>query len=475
MKKFFLLIVTIVITLSICLAGCAETITGGTGGTSGSNPSQNTGGTPSDGSHDDVPEDAYTVTLALPDGVAEMPSLTGVQAKWTNANKTSVYTADFDGSGFAYCTGLDGEYSVTLTGVISGYSYNPNAYQATGLTDKGDGRHVTIQLYALQTFSGNKLGYSSNDGSRAVLKTAGAYRIQFTSSTQSFYFDFDCPTGYIYSVETYADVTENEVNPTISVLYKSTRNVYEVIPDGSDAYGSYTKNVKFQITSAAATNGASGWIYMVSIETIDGTYPRYLDIFINQEKVYSDDEFWGGYMYNEIQLEDYDKDWWQNLCDGEEPSGTFTYITDLVKQSKDFSGFEIAERTYQQGTYYEVLYNGTWYKLFAEMSKSHLGVYTTVNGIDYYYHNLSSSDYRYYLTQSGNTYKSVLEEYVKTSQEITLPSGKVTIHIVTEQLKAFLYDYSAMKLFNDGNGWLEEAGYTTSDANQWLYACGIYL
>ncbi len=46
---------------------------------------------------------------------------------------------------------------------------------------------------------------------------------------------------------------------------------------------------------------------------------------------------------------------------------------------------------------------------------------------------------------------------------------------VTEELKIFLQKLSeSQRYFADGNGWVEEGGYTAFEDSQWLFACGYY-
>ncbi|MCD8373069.1 MAG: hypothetical protein LUD27_07210 [Clostridia bacterium] len=460
MKKFFMLIATLILTMCIFLSGCgviSQKIDSGTSSGSSSSGSSSPG---SEG----ISSDAYTVTLVLPDGVSSMPDLTGIQAKWTSS--TSVYTADFDSSGFAYCEGLDGAYDVTISGYIDGYSYNPNIY------DTSSGKDVNIQLIALQDFHGED-GSSAKDEGLAYAYEEGVYRIEFTKANQRFHFLFApniTTTGYTYSVETYADTIENEINPTLYLYLKSTREIMggnsSTITGGSDYNGSYTKNVYYEQDMSDYTSSSSNpYIYVFGIKSTNSEYPKYLDICITKEGVYSDDDYWEsvGGKYTAAETEDYNSDY-------AAPTGAITWISDLVSDSSyahqyDFSYLE----TYYDSTtkYWYLDWNGERYLIFVELKSCHYP-YTGEEGY-------SRTIYNFYSISSlcGSTgvyYTSVITDYLTTATT----EG---YHPVTPQLQTFLYDFSAGNLFfdNTGYGSMENLGFTSNDSNQWLFACGIYL
>lgn len=448
MKKFLILVLSLIFAVSALFAGCTVTTVGTEGGSSSGGSSS--GGTTTE---DSMTEDSYTVTLSLPSGVTAMPDLTGIQAKWTNS--TSVYAADFSSDGVAYYNGLDGEYTVTISGTIEGYTYNPNIYSADGTTE---GRNVVIELTALQSFQGGD-GSAHDDGTRAIAYDLGFYRIEFTSASQSFYFEFlptITTTGYVFSVESYADTTANEINPSFSYMWYSNRKISSTVNDGSDYYGSYTKNFRTEVEMSTYTSGGhNSYIYVISITSTDGNYPKYLDICIAREREYSSDEYWDdmGGLYTvltEDDVQDYNADY-------EQPTGTLRWVSDLYT---DFSDCTV--QLMDDGFWY-INYGGDWHMLFVELSTCH---YSAEGGSVSY--GFSSS------ARCGNSminYINVINVYLTTATS----SG---MHPVTQQLEEFLYDYSASwQIFFDGNGFLETSPYyiTSNDANQWLFACGFYM
>lgn len=475
MKKFIVLILSLILSLCFCLTGCAQTVWG-ENPANGSGEKPNGSGNNNGGTDGDIPDGAYTVTLVLPEEVSKVGGDTidysGISAQWSNS--TSVFTADFNSDGLAYMGGLDGEYTVTILGDIKGekfsYTYNPNIYEASGTAA---GRNVKIQLLRLMSFSGGN-GSSHYDGVRAVAKYAGAYRIEFTRKDQSFYFEFNptlTTTGYIYTLETLLSVVENEVNPTLSVLLYSTRNVTDVITGGSEYSGSFTKNIKMTIYKATATSGGAGSdIYKIDIDCINGDYPKYVDIYIAQSGEYSNDDFWNQYGYFPAELEDYDREWKEKYYGGNDPEGTFVWLSDLC-ENKDFTN--CGEVKLENGYYY-IEYNGEWHMVFAELASCHYYIINENGQLEPLYDftpNINGKSTS--LCQSTRVYYDfVIQAYLET---VTAQG----YHPVSEQLKTFLHDYSAMTFYYDGQimygAMLEQLGYSSNDKNMWLFACGIYL
>ncbi len=485
MKKFLVSVITLILAMCMLISGCATTITNPADSSSSGGTSTSSGGSSSgsSGSSSDVPDSAYTVTLLLPEGETVMPDLDGIQAKWSNS--TSVYTADFDSDGFAYCDGLDGDYTVTISGTLEDYGYNPNIYSTSS------GKDVEIQLIAVQSFaSGN--GSTHYDGVRYVGNAVGLYRFEFTYSGQEVYFEFMpsiTTTGYTFSVETYCDITENEITPTFSLMWWSNRQIESTVTGGSDYNGSYTKNIYYEVDMSTYTAGGHNkYIYVFSINSIDNDYSevKYLDIYINREREYTDDDYWEdvGGKYTEATLEDYNSNYTV-------PNGEIKWISDLISDSSyayqyDFSYFKAysskTENSDEDGYWYDddegywyFKWQGEWYLLFVELKSCHYPA-AGENGYSKVIYNFNSSSL---CSSTKYYYSTVIATYLTTATA----EG---YHPVTSQLKTFLYDYSAGNLFNDYKGTLETFGqygdasdgyanFSSNDSNQWLFACGIYM
>ncbi|MCD7728894.1 MAG: hypothetical protein LUI60_03175 [Clostridia bacterium] len=451
MKKFLVLLLSFILTLCLCLAGCEEI--------SGTTSSGSSSGTSSDGSGGDVPESAYTVTLALPNETDKMPDLTGVQARWSDS--TSSYTADFDSNGLAYYDGLDGEYIVTIVGSVEGYTYDPNGYTAYGTES---GRNVVIDLLEILDFSGSSGDGSGLYGNSLQANETGAYRIEFTYSGQFVYFNLlPVQTGYNYTIYTYVSVVDNEACPSVTVYTNSNQGVSGGYANGkvtlsnpnitftATASGTYTKN--FAITKGYNnTSTSSGFCFAFGITTVDGDYsePVYLDIYITQGGVYDN----SASPYDKVEVEDYNSNYIA-------PTGTITWVSDLYK---DFSYCDV--NYHDDDGYWYITYNGTEYLLFVELASCHYGIDV---GYNFY------GDGRWQACGDQNlSYVNVIMAYYSTATTDHM-------HPVTNQLQEFLYyraySISPGPLFFDGSGVLEKTPYelATDDSHGWLFACGFYM
>ena len=76
---------------------------------------------------------------------------TAIDIYWNDGY--NVHVASVDEYGFASISGLDGDYSVTLSSVPSGYAYDSNAYIATN-----DNRNIIIDMYDLNILRGEGKG-----------------------------------------------------------------------------------------------------------------------------------------------------------------------------------------------------------------------------------------------------------------------------------------------------------------------------
>ncbi len=523
MKKFLVLLCAICMCFVVCLSGCGLTkdveIQGTGGGTSGG-----TSGGSSEGSLSGLTETSYTVQLDFGDEIA--PSLSGLQVQWINSS--SVYTASFSTSGFAYSNEPDGEYTVSLLGTLNGFSYNPNIYSAS---NTADGRNVTIEMYKIKSFS-KGTGLSLDDGIRYTIEEVGLYRLTFSELGQIRYVQFSMDTKYRYSLETFASVSDNNICPNIDEYYLSTHNYYQSLTGGSDYNGSYTKNI--YIDELVVDGRSASFAYGISISSMSSDYssPKYLDIFIKNEGDAGDTSY-----YKSVALEsyntDYDKDTYVN------GSTNYYSLSNLLEERsgyKDFNDFTIRycengtisagnspdgiEHTGLEQGYWYVWYSseddsqGSWKLIFMENYFCHYGALNQATNtgawIDLY--NLGWDG----TTTAGSAifggspmdFKTVLSAYEESSiniewsrvktdgHESTLSElNNLSLHPVSSQLKTYLYLYAmSYALFNDGSGTLEtltslrnkesEAGvsgpdinynYNSDDAHVFLFDCGIFI
>lgn len=213
--------------------------------------------TESDSSDEDT---AFTVSLML-DGEPFSPA-EPINAQWTDG--FSFHAATIDENGEASVEGLDGDYQVTLSSVPDGLTYNPNVYTATN-----DDRHTVIELYEL-----DKIGRGGNDLYNCIeLVEPGVYQVEITGPEHVVLFEFTPRVNGMYSVESWVDVTANDINPKVDVYHGSSQfKVFAYTLDDGGTASHYTKNFKHEVNVADEGIGQA-FTFGVRCDSKDGTYP----------------------------------------------------------------------------------------------------------------------------------------------------------------------------------------------------------
>ena len=162
MKKISLIILSLICAAAFCFTACGTY-------TPPSTPPPDKPNTPGDTPGGDEEEENLFKTTLVCNGAKFIPQIE-MSAQWSDG--IGFYTAEFDGDGVATKSGLDGDYTVTLTNLPDGYTYNPNIYQADN-----DNREVEIELYPLIPTTGTGTDKYNNIINISQL---GAYRVTFT-------------------------------------------------------------------------------------------------------------------------------------------------------------------------------------------------------------------------------------------------------------------------------------------------------
>ena len=208
----------------------------------------------------------FTVTLTY-NGEVYIPSEEQpVSVKWSDGY--SVHTAPIGQDGVARIGGLDGDFRVTLTAVPEGYTYNPNAYTATN-----NRRNLEIELYRIVTTRGQgDLLYNAIE-----IRNTGIYCVELTSPTQEIFFEFAPPKSGTYSMESWMDTIDNQINPQAKFYGANAFNkTYQYTADGGGAEGTYTKNFKLDVQIAdemISDGGQVTFSFGVLATSTDGQYP----------------------------------------------------------------------------------------------------------------------------------------------------------------------------------------------------------
>lgn len=456
--------------------------------------------TPTGNSTDDPEDNIFSVSLVY-NGEPYIPDIP-ISAQWTDGK--SFNEAQFDENGTAKIDGLDGDYKVTLSDIPEGYTYNPNAYVATNRS-----RNITIELYKYtQPRTGGGGLYNC-----VKIKKLTVYRAELANSSSMIYFEFTPSESGTYSIESWVDVTSNSVNPLMDVYTgtSAAKFFYSTLDDGGVS-STYTKNFKYEIhidqkmvgnTYTFAVKAESGTEFPVNIDfavQLDGGFQENWTtsvLIIPQAKLETISAPAGARLVGpEIQISKGKYRFDGSLYGLNEDDGyyhrynaatgkydgelLFAYISSPCRFLED--PFTIIE---YHGNSALTVTNGTEnYKFFIEG--------TGTRG--YFCVNTSPPPIKCPCIDNGcggvcvDGCPNCLSECrtVTAEEKKAMESGGYANYAnddglcpVTQELKDFLQKYSvSQRLFNDGNGWVENNGTIDIDSledDQWLFACAYYV
>lgn len=263
----------------------------GNNGTSGSDattdvtdPNGTTGSTQPD--EPVSPDTPYTVTLYY-NMKQFVPEDAEIQVIWHGQSGNVV--VDLAADGTANAGVLDGDYDITILGLPEEYTYDPNAYRVTA-----DQRHADIMLLSVtEPESGNGGVNASPDkamytnGGCYEIKYEGIYRVVIEKPNQTFFFEYQPLTKGVYSVSSLCDIYEDNVNPTLydygfNVAFK--RLGLTVDSGGPAQTGGFTQNFRYQFDVTATGQSIT---FGVSASSKTDEYPITLDIVVKREGDYN--------------------------------------------------------------------------------------------------------------------------------------------------------------------------------------------
>lgn len=223
------------------------------------------------GDVDPEAQDTSTVTLKL-NGlpIAENPGFYSlylemeIYAQWFDGH--TMVVSKFDETGVAVATGLDGDYSVTLSDVPGDYTYNINGYTTTN-----DNRRIELDLYRILYGDG-----PGTDWMYPYIKEfsdQGVYEITIDSPDQVVMCRFAPGVSGIYTIETWCSVNEDNINPQYDFWYGSVAWAqYGYTIDDGGAEGTYTKNIK-DVRTVSEEEIGNVFIFGIHATAKDGQYP----------------------------------------------------------------------------------------------------------------------------------------------------------------------------------------------------------
>lgn len=393
------------------------------------------------------------------------PRITSLQAQWTDKETGEVYRANFNQSGVASTDRLDGDYSVTLVSLPTGFTYEPNSYSATN-----DFKEVSISLYQLTPIRLNSTPYEPppvNGGYYYTIDTIGAFRVELKSDTDKIFFMYKPSQQGVYSFTTMVDVTADEINPILDV-HKGNAQYINAAPDatqdGGGAENLYTKNVKWQYEIAANEVGGVFIFRLYSTSRNKDAYPLTVDFILDR-----DGDFTNQYATSEevMVTEDFDSVPPEVIS----PVGTFVFCADRGRDTTNKEApktpLDMRQVKLNEDGYYYYYENGEWgSRLYAKIdaptqisNEAFLGTHMAAS-LTYVYNKKDTTPRNYYY-------------FVQTYAAHCNSQG---CYPVNEEIRLFLQRYAlAQRYFFDGFGWAEtSAGYNSDEDSMWMYACGYY-
>lgn len=488
MKKKFIIFVTAFLSAVLLCSGCGlgSYIDNGKPNSPVIDPAPIDPDNPDDPDNPAPPEEKSThYTVTVYNGTQPyLPGEEEITVVWRN--DFSVRRVLLGADGKADAGELDGDYSIYLEGLPSEYTYNPSAYTATS-----DEHNISLLLTSVRS---PESGGGSGIYSCYKLKYEGTYRKTVTGPTKVSYYEYQPEAAGIYSVVSWVNAYENEINPYIQ-LYGGTIGMKwfeRQLDDGGFAIeGGYTKNFRYEYVIDRTEVGHS-FTFAIGAETKSGEYPVSVDFAITYEGPYSSSN-------TDVRIIRA-KEAKQKA--GEKASGEkFYYANELSASGKkapddpliknfDATNFRYNERTGFYHYYSEELYGDNplrygknYGPILCCALTANLPSYTITT-----IYNANAAG-----LGNGSNYLRIYNVWLEEEQKYAVLDYTAFIKedyyrfcnsegmcYVTKELKEFLQVFAERRsLYTDnvsaGEGTPEFLGYTANQDALWLFACGAYL
>ncbi|MGN0806510.1 MAG: hypothetical protein ACI4MC_05675 [Candidatus Coproplasma sp.] len=220
-----------------------------------------------------------------------------IKVQWTNVETNARHIVALNNDGKASCPDLDGDYKVTLTNVPTGFTYEPNSNYTDNITKK-----IEVVLYKIQKV-GASIDLYYNDGSSLTkfwanrLSATGAYSVTLNNKDERALVAFTANKQGTYSLTTLVDVTENKINPKLTVYNGNLAGkaiYYNGDKDDGGAENTYTKNIFWQYyISADEAVGSNALIFELYSTSVDGSsgYPIVIDFLVQRDGDFTREEY----------------------------------------------------------------------------------------------------------------------------------------------------------------------------------------
>lgn len=478
--KRLLCIVLIVAMLSGCELGSYKENQGGqlNNRTDSSKPADGSTGGTGDVTPPNGENKSYTVTLYY-NLQPFAPEDAQIEVVWHGDMGTNVATLNSNGQ--ADAGELDGDYDITLVGLPEAYSYDPSAYHVSA-----DKRHADIIIVDIAEPISGDGGIHATPGMEMytgggcyLVRYEGTYRVTFTKPGQIFYFEYQPIQGGIYSVESWCNVYDDEINPRLDMLGGSTAfKYYQRTIDGGgySLTGGFTKNFRYEISLG---NNAVGncFSFGIKMESKTDAYPITVDFAIVREGDYT------SASEKKVTVTP-DSSVFDRLPAPKDSNEQYNYA-DLGTQIFDGKNYRYDSSSKRYRVYDEVKYadNDGWGPYLMCQIKNIKEVLPCYSVTSLYEANAAGGSANNFLRVQiwddelngyvSHDYTGFIREYY---------AGKCNSDgrcYVTQELKEFLQLFAKRaNLWTDGVlatiGSPEEKGYSASEDDMWLFACGFY-
>lgn len=434
-----------------------------------------------------------------------------IYAQWSDGY--TMVVSKFDEDGVALATGLDGDFTVTLSDVPGDYTYNINGYTTTN-----DNRRIELDLY--------RILYGDGPGTNWMypyvreMSDVGVYEIEINSPEEVILCRFAPETSGIYTIESWVSVAEDNVNPQYDYWYGTVAWAqYGYTVDDGGAEGIYTKNFK-DVRTVAEDEIGNVFIFGVHATAKDNQYPIKVYVSVLRTGDMKD-------RYEQVYMVPTDlhyakdgvgqfTDYWQRQSDGtmlldaskcrlwsvESGGDGFYHIYDEVTYaatggwgptlyaritSETLAGYALNRVEWMgQGNNMLSLQSGNVYyryKQFIEGFQSLSTIHDGWDGSNYCVNNCPchKGDSAPVVWACEEFCENCHSSCTQVKPELYGAPGYADavnsdgVYPVTEELKVFLQLFAEChNLFCDGTGDLEKEGLAADQNSMWLWCVGTY-
>lgn len=491
-------IIIAVVLIMCCLSGCAQF-----NDAIGKSTEKNTSTSTDDANKNpDNPseDDSFSVSLVY-DGEPYIPSIP-MSAQWTDGS--SFHEAAFDKNGIAKIDGLDGDYKVTLSDIPEGYTYNPNIHVTTNRS-----KNITIELYK---YTKPRVGGGGLYNCIKINKLT-VYRAELVGPSSVVYFEFTPSQSGTYSIESWTDITQNNVNPLMDEYNgMSAAKYFRGTVDGGGISSTYTKNFKHEIRIDQKMVGNT-FTFAVRAES-ETDFPVNIDFAVQLDGGFKIDWTTSVMMIPEVELKTVNAPSGAKLMNPEIEisKGKYRFDGSLYGLNEDdgyYHRYNEATGKYDGELLFAYITSACRFLELPFTAIEYVGnsALTVTNGTENYKFFIEGGKTRGYFCVNNaepviicpcikngcggvcvNGCRDCLPEcrtVTAEQKELMMKYGGYADHAnndgmcpVTEELKDFLQKFSvSQRYFNDGNGWVENNGTIDIDSledDQWLFACAYY-